>query len=66
MHESPDRAAQSILGLAAGEGLGAEQRLAADYAERWSVERIMPLWDEVLGLSHPQRGAAGMPGQAAG
>ena len=51
VHETPERAAQSILRLAGDGELPAEQRRAAEYAERWSVERIMPLWDAALGLS---------------
>lgn len=51
IHNSPDEAAASILGLVASGQFEAEQQRAAEFADRWSLERIMPLWDEVLGLS---------------
>jgi glycosyltransferase involved in cell wall biosynthesis len=51
IHNSPDEAAASILGLVGSGQFEAEQRRAAEFADRWSLERIMPLWDEVLGLS---------------
>jgi glycosyltransferase involved in cell wall biosynthesis len=51
IHNSPDEAAASILGLIASGQFEAEQRRAAEFADRWSLEQIMPLWDEVLGLS---------------
>ena len=31
--------------------LALERLRSAEFADRWSLERIMPLWDEVLGLS---------------
>ena len=62
VHDSPDAAAASILRLTATGEFEAEQQRAAEFAERWSLERIMPLWDEVLGLSdgspEPMQGAA--------
>jgi glycosyltransferase involved in cell wall biosynthesis len=62
VHDSPTEAAASVLALAESGALGAEQRRAAEYAERWSVERIMPLWDELLGLAAaPDRVADGVP-----
>jgi glycosyltransferase involved in cell wall biosynthesis len=51
IHSSPDEAAASILRLVETGRLEAEQRRSAEFAERWSLERIMPLWDEVLGFS---------------
>jgi glycosyltransferase involved in cell wall biosynthesis len=61
IHESPDGAAASILGLVESGQFEAEQQRAAEFADRWSLERIMPLWDEVLGLSdgsaEPTQGA---------
>jgi glycosyltransferase involved in cell wall biosynthesis len=51
VHESPDAAAASILRLLETGQFEAEQRRSAEFADRWSLERIMPLWDEVLGLS---------------
>jgi glycosyltransferase involved in cell wall biosynthesis len=51
IHNSPGEAAASILGLVESGQFEAEQRRAAEFADRWSLERIMPLWDEVLGLS---------------
>jgi glycosyltransferase involved in cell wall biosynthesis len=51
VHESPDGAAAAILRLVDTGQFEAEQRRAAEFADRWSLERIMPLWDEVLGLS---------------
>jgi glycosyltransferase involved in cell wall biosynthesis len=51
VHESPDAAAASILRLVETGQFEAEQRRSAEFADRWSLERIMPLWDEVLGLS---------------
>jgi hypothetical protein len=51
VHDSPDEAAASILKLVESREFEAEQRRAAEYAERWSLERTMPLWDEILGLS---------------
>jgi hypothetical protein len=51
IHNSPDEAAASILQLVDSGQFEAEQQRSAEFAERWSLERIMPLWDEVLGLS---------------
>jgi glycosyltransferase involved in cell wall biosynthesis len=51
VHDSPDDAAAAILRLVESGEFEAEQRRAAEFADRWSLERIMPLWDEVLGLS---------------
>jgi hypothetical protein len=51
VHASPDDAAVSILGLMESGEFEAEQRRAAEFADRWSLEQIMPLWDEVLGLT---------------
>ncbi len=53
VHASPEEAAESILGLVDDGELEAEQRRAAQFAERWSLEEIMPQWDEVLGLTGP-------------
>jgi glycosyltransferase involved in cell wall biosynthesis len=50
VHDSPDELAAAILRLVEAGQFEAEQRRAAEFAERWSLERIMPLWDEVLGL----------------
>jgi hypothetical protein len=62
VHDSPDAAAASLLRLAETGEFEAEQRRAAEFAERWSLEQIMPLWDEALGLSagspEPVQGAA--------
>jgi glycosyltransferase involved in cell wall biosynthesis len=60
VHDSPDAAAASILRLGEAGEFEAEQRRAAEFAERWSLERIMPLWDEALGLSN------GSPEQSSG
>jgi glycosyltransferase involved in cell wall biosynthesis len=58
VHDSPDEAASSILRLVEEGRFEAEQQRAREFAERWSLERIMPLWDEVLGLSdEPPRSA---------
>jgi glycosyltransferase involved in cell wall biosynthesis len=51
IHDSPDEAAASILQLVDSGRFEAEQQRSAEFADRWSLERIMPLWDEVLGLS---------------
>ncbi|HEY6653619.1 MAG TPA: glycosyltransferase family 4 protein [Solirubrobacterales bacterium] len=51
VHDSPEEAAAAVLGLVETGEFEAEQRRAGEFAERWSLERIMPLWDEVLGLS---------------
>jgi glycosyltransferase involved in cell wall biosynthesis len=51
IHDSPDEAAASILELVDSGRFEAEQQRSAEFADRWSLERIMPLWDEVLGLS---------------
>ncbi len=60
VHSSPDEAAAALLGLF-GEGtLEAEQRRAAEFAERWGLEEIMPAWDEILGL--PSASPQGLPG----
>jgi glycosyltransferase involved in cell wall biosynthesis len=62
VHDSPDEAAASILELLEEGRFEAEQQRAQDFAQRWSLERIMPLWDEVLGLRdespQPARDAA--------
>jgi glycosyltransferase involved in cell wall biosynthesis len=62
IHNSPDEAAASILRLVESGNFEAEQQRSAEFADRWSLERIMPLWDEVLGLSdgspQPTRDAA--------
>jgi glycosyltransferase involved in cell wall biosynthesis len=51
IHNSPDEAAASILRLVETGQLQAEQLRSAEFADRWSLESIMPLWDEVLGFS---------------
>ncbi|HSD24398.1 MAG TPA: glycosyltransferase family 4 protein, partial [Solirubrobacterales bacterium] len=51
IHDSPDEAAASILRLVKTRRFEAEQQRSAEFADRWSLERIMPLWDEVLGFS---------------
>jgi glycosyltransferase involved in cell wall biosynthesis len=51
IHDSADEAAASILQLVETGRFEAEQQRSAEFADRWSLERIMPLWDEVLGLS---------------
>ena len=51
IHTSPDEAAASILRLVETGQFEAEQQRSAEFADRWSLERIMPLWDEVLGFS---------------
>lgn len=51
IHDSPDEAAASILRQVDSGQFEAEQRRSAEFADRWSLERIMPLWDEVLGFS---------------
>jgi glycosyltransferase involved in cell wall biosynthesis len=51
IHNSPDEAAASILRLVESGQFEAEQQRSAEFADRWSLERIMPLWDEVLGFS---------------
>jgi glycosyltransferase involved in cell wall biosynthesis len=51
IHDSPDAAAASILRLVETGHFEAEQQRAAEFADRWSLEAIMPLWDEVLGFS---------------
>ena len=50
IHNSTDEAAASIFSLVEGGKFEAEQQRSAEFADRWSLERIMPLWDEVLGL----------------
>ena len=50
IHNSPDEAAASIIRLVESGQFEAEQQRSAEFADRWSLERIMPLWDEVLGL----------------
>jgi glycosyltransferase involved in cell wall biosynthesis len=61
IHSSPDEAAASILRLVETGRFQAEQQRSADFADRWSLETIMPLWDEVLGFS----GGSPEPTQAA-
>ena len=51
IHNSPDEAAASILRLVETGQFEGEQQRSAEFADRWSLERIMPLWDEVLGFS---------------
>ena len=51
VHDSADAAAASILRLVESGQFEAEQRRSAEFADRWSLERITPLWDEILGLS---------------
>jgi glycosyltransferase involved in cell wall biosynthesis len=50
IHNSTDEAAASIFRLVEAGKFEAEQQRSAEFADRWSLERIMPLWDEVLGL----------------
>jgi glycosyltransferase involved in cell wall biosynthesis len=61
IHNSPDEAAASILRLVEAGEFESEQQRAAAFADRWSLERIMPLWDEVLGFS----GGSAQPAQDA-
>lgn len=51
IHNSPDEAAASILRLVESGQFEEEQQRSAEFADRWSLERVMPLWDEVLGFS---------------
>jgi glycosyltransferase involved in cell wall biosynthesis len=51
IHDTPDDAAAAILRLVETGQFEAEQQRSAEFADRWSLERIMPLWDEVLGFS---------------
>ncbi len=54
VHASPEAAAVAIHDLMDGGMIPAEQRGAEEFAQRWSLEAILPEWDLVLGL-HPVR-----------
>jgi glycosyltransferase involved in cell wall biosynthesis len=66
IHNSTDEAAASIFRLVEAGKFEAEQQRSAEFADRWSPERIMPLWDEVLGRSRgspePTPSACRLPG----
>jgi glycosyltransferase involved in cell wall biosynthesis len=53
VHDSSAEAAAAVLELAAAQRVEQEGLRAARYAERWSIEAITPLWDDVLGLEQP-------------
>jgi glycosyltransferase involved in cell wall biosynthesis len=54
VHRTPEAAATATLKLAEGDLLAAEQGLATEFAQRWSLAEIMPTWDELLSLPSPQ------------
>jgi hypothetical protein len=54
VHQTPEGAARAIIGLVEDDLLRAEQILAAEYVRRWSLEAIMPVWDELLSLPSPR------------
>ena len=56
VHPSPEAAAPAILELFDRDLFVAEQRLAQQFARRWSLDAIMPMWDRVLGLPSPASG----------
>ena len=56
VHPSPEAAAPAILELFDRDLFAAEQRLAQQFARRWSLGAIMPMWDRVLGLPSPASG----------
>jgi len=51
VHASADEAAETILRVGAAAATAGEGRRAAEYAQRWSREAILPRWAEVLGLA---------------
>jgi glycosyltransferase involved in cell wall biosynthesis len=62
VHQSPEAAAAAILRLTEHDLLAAEQHRAGEFVQRWSLEKIMPIWDELLSLPSPR---SEQPAQAA-
>ena len=60
VHRTTEDAAKAILELLE-HGLTAEQYQAREFANRWSLEEIMPIWDEVLNLPSPRSERDGQP-----
>jgi glycosyltransferase involved in cell wall biosynthesis len=50
VHDSADEAARQVLDVIGAGGMQEEQQLAREFADRWGLEAVMPLWDRVLGL----------------
>jgi glycosyltransferase involved in cell wall biosynthesis len=58
VHQTPEGAARAIIELVENDLLRAEQMRAAEYVRRWSLEAIMPVWDELLSLPSPRSDGA--------
>jgi glycosyltransferase involved in cell wall biosynthesis len=59
VHQTPEEAAEAILELVENALLEAEQIRAGEFVRRWSLEEIMPVWDELLSLPSPRSEGAG-------
>jgi glycosyltransferase involved in cell wall biosynthesis len=57
VHQTPEDGAKAILELVENDLLREEQIRAGEFVRRWSLEEIMPVWDELLSLPSP--GSAG-------
>jgi glycosyltransferase involved in cell wall biosynthesis len=51
VHSDPDAAAASILAVVSRDAVAAEGERAREWAQQWSREALLPVWDEVLGLA---------------
>ena len=56
VHKTVDDAAEAILVLVE-HGLAAEQHQAGEFVHRWSLQEIMPIWDELLSLPSADLGS---------
>ncbi len=54
VHQTPEGAARAIIELVEDDLLRAEQIRARENVRRWSLEAIMPVWDELLSLPSPR------------
>jgi glycosyltransferase involved in cell wall biosynthesis len=61
VHRTPQDAADATLKLAQDDLLAAEQGRAREFARRWGLAEIMPIWDELLSLPSPRPEGAERP-----
>ena len=61
VHRTPQAAAAAALKLAQDDLLAAEQGRAREFARRWGLAEIMPIWDELLSLPSPRPEGAERP-----
>jgi glycosyltransferase involved in cell wall biosynthesis len=61
VHQTPEDAARDIMRLVENDLLRAEQIRAGEFVRRWSLEEIMPVWDDLLSLPASRSRGPGQP-----